>query len=602
MKRTNMLNKKFLVPVLSCAAVIAAILILTAIHSGSTGSASGAVGNDGAGDKTTVRETTAASPASTQVTTMPAETGPRSASTADGASLFTIGGDYSSAGPFNADGYAAIEYDPDGKGMKAAVIDAAGNVVFGPVDAIYSDPYYDNGELPCDTYIGYCEDGKWGFVNAGFATVIEPQYEEIQNFAPNGLCGVKAGGVWGVIDRGNNAVIPFSCTAVGNGYGNGRIAVGIDGKFALYTTSGQQLLTTGSEFYSTRYSEETGLVRTCTNGHYGLTDESGKTVLSADYTYITFPGDPSDEGLPVWDAGQTGLIMVATGEFYAHLGLVNRQGTVVYAPKSEEGIEFSSGGLAMVRVNGLCGYINSSGDTVIAPQFLWAEKFNDSHLARVGLINGETVYIDEKGTAVDVSGSRYFDTLTYNGQGIAYGEFAGITGLYDRTGTCVFDSQGQSLDRYWYFINGLYQFSYTDKTVYTDSFGQTLNAMPAGTYSAFPVYSTFLIESNGKKGMIDAVGNELIPPVYDEIYGDPGSSPDDGIVFINESDSGLLMTRVNGEDGKPLYGILSCSGKEILPPVSDRPLCVSANGMVPLELNGKWGYVYADIGVLGYED
>ncbi len=576
------------------------ILILTAIYFGSAGSAAAGPGNGASASGTATNQTAAGSPAASRITAVPSGEDSRSGAasrpgaTGDAGPLFAIGGDYSSAGPFNGSGYAVVEYSPDGNGTKSAVIDSSGNVVFGPVDAIYTDPYENNGELPCDTYIGYCEDGKWGFADSHFQTVIEPQYEEIQNFAPNGLAGVKSGGFWGVIDRSNNIVISFSCTAIGNEYGNGRIAVGIDGKFALYTTSGQQLVTTGSEFYSTRYSEETGLIRTCHNGgRYGLIDESGKTVLPAEYTYITFPGDPSDEGLPVWDAGQTGLIMVATGEFYAHLGLVNREGTVVYPPKSEEGIEFSSGGLAMVRVNGLCGYINSEGDTVIPPQFMWAEKFNDAHLARVGLTNGETAYIDESGNTVDVSGSRYFETLPYNGQGIAFGDFGGVTGLYDRTGKCIYDSKGQSLQGYWYFMNGLYQFGYPDRTVYIDSYGRILNEMPAGTYSAFPAYNTFLIETNGRKGMIDANGQELAAPVYDKIYGDPSSSPDDGIVFRNESSPGLLMTCVYGKDGKPLYGLLSCSGKEILPPVSESPLCVCANGMVPLEQNGKWGYVYA---------
>ncbi|NLT12464.1 MAG: WG repeat-containing protein [Clostridiales bacterium] len=38
------------------------------------------------------------------------------------------------------------------------------------------------------------------------------------------------------------------------------------------------------------------------------------------------------------------------------------------------------------------------------------------------------------------------------------------------------------------------------------------------------------------------------------------------------------------------YGLITCDGKEILPPICDNILSVSANGMVLVRVNGKYGY------------
>lgn len=53
-----------------------------------------------------------------------------------------------------------------------------------------------------------CVDGKWGFVDAAGAWVLQPEYEDADSFG-NGLAGVCRDGLWGYINRSGTVMIEY---------------------------------------------------------------------------------------------------------------------------------------------------------------------------------------------------------------------------------------------------------------------------------------------------------------------------------------------------------------------------------------------------------
>jgi hypothetical protein len=90
--------------------------------------------------------------------------------------------------------------------------------------------------------------------------------------------------------------------------------------------------------------------------------------------------------------------------------------------------------------------------------------------------------------------------------------------------------------------------------------------------------------------MMDVAGNRLIEPLYDGIYGDWNTNDHEGPYFSNHSDRDLAMTAMHDYDSGH-FGIISFDGEELVPPISKYYLSVSANGMVPVLVGDKWGYI-----------
>lgn len=81
------------------------------------------------------------------------------------------------------------------------------------------------------------------------------------------------------------------------------------------------------------------------------------------------------------------------------------------------------------------------------------------------------------------------------------------------------------------------------------------------------------VEKNGKKGFIDANGNEVVPPVYDYIY-----SESDGLYKVEK-------------DGKK--GFINKEGKVVIPVKYDY-IYSKSDGMYKVEIGNKKGFLRAD--------
>lgn len=155
-----------------------------------------------------------------------------------------------------------------------------------------------------------------------------------------------------------------------------------------------------------------------------------------------------------------------------------------------------------------CGFIDTQGREVIAPQYDEVKDFSDG-LARV-----------EQGRQV---------------------------GFIDKTGKIVIPFS----DKYEYgyaFHNGLISFKSDGKSGFMDKTGQIAFILPQGISADYNFKDELVeIRENGKYGLMDARGNIVVPAQYD-------------MIADNFSD-GLL--RVKKDD---LWGYIDKTGKEVIPP------------------------------------
>lgn len=180
-----------------------------------------------------------------------------------------------------------------------------------------------------------------------------------------------------------------------------------------------------------------------------------------------------------------------------------------------------SEGLAAVKINGLYGYVDTSGSVVIQPQFGAAFAFSGG-LARVELPNnGKTGFIDKQGATVIpaqfAGGSDFSEGLA----AVQFGSFD--MAFIDVTGKVVTPHVAEA----WGFSSGLApvaiwtppqrpQYGFIDKTgnfaipAHFDSI--TVNQGPAFS-EGFAIVGVG--QTRTKYGYVDTAGNMAIPPQFD---------------------------------------------------------------------------------------
>lgn len=282
------------------------------------------------------------------------------------------------------------------------------------------------------------KDGKWGFINSEGRIAIDPQFSSAGSFS-EGLAPVRVGsyqeGKDGYIDTSGRIVIRPQFDGAGNfsekmavitqrsksGYIDNRGRVLIIPKFdeADPFSEGMALIKLGGKF---GFINQTGKIViepqfvSAQSFHHGLArvmiyvndelrtgyiDKSGRWIVPAKFTL----GYDFSEGLAVIGIG--GAAHRGEGRAVLYEGpikynFIDSNGTVISKQYFDgAGLNFSEGLLA-VKVNGLWGYVNSTGDMVIAPQFDNAAEFSEG-LAAVA-INFRWGYINKTGKFVIAPG------------------------------------------------------------------------------------------------------------------------------------------------------------------------------------------------------
>ena len=190
--------------------------------------------------------------------------------------------------------------------------------------------------------------GKWGYVGEDGAWVIEPRFEEAEDFSEDfGL--VKSGGKWGYIDqRGAWVIAPRFKDA----------CVFLDGRAWVKDDSGK----------------------------WGCIDQSGEWMI-----------EPRFDDVWEWNHDE-GITHVRVG---GKRGLINKEGQWIVEPRFDD-LTWFHGGMALALVDRKWGVIDTSGAWIIKPEWYFVEITDDMRVrASEGNLDGVWRYFDRTGKEID---------------------------------------------------------------------------------------------------------------------------------------------------------------------------------------------------------
>ncbi len=421
---------------------------------------------------------------------------------------------------------------------KYGLIDTLGQLA---VDAVYDElGFFKEGRLAVK------RNGLWGFVNDEGLEVIPCRFREVSDFS-EGLAAVKIGRYWGFIDKQGEIVIDFKYVRVGNFKG---------GLTWVSTSEGSGYINRQDQFviparFERAFDFEGDVARVVTNGEYALIDRVGKYITKPRFTNI----EPFNEH---------GLAIVSFGKKWLRYGVINRQGNLITSQDFNE-IQAYSEGLAVVKLRDSYGYIDTTGRLVIPCDYSKASGFYEGRAAVQR--DGSCGYIGKTGNSVVPF--EYSKCLDYDsGKAVVY---KGIrrAGLIDLQGNQIIEP---SVDRLLTFREGRglvrdneYRFYYITEQ--------------AGLYNGFYDEATefqhgvAVVQVNGKWGIINRKGIEIIPPKYDK---------------IETFENGYAKVRIEG-----FSGLSNLNGQMIVKPDFEY-ISYAGEGLFRVEQGDRIGYFDQD--------
>ncbi|MCB0190342.1 MAG: WG repeat-containing protein [Anaerolineae bacterium] len=240
-----------------------------------------------------------------------------------------------------------------------------------------------------ETLLPYSQDGEqYGYVDLSGAFVIEPQFEQADDFS-EGLAAVQVDDLMGYIDSSGATVIEPQFELAGP-FREGLALIAVIG---------------GDDQLS-----------------FGYVDTTGQLAIEPQFSLA---GDFSE-----------GLAAASRGEADAFLfGYIDPSGEFVIEPQWEVAESFQEG-FAGVGSADSVGYIDTTGAVVIEPQFIYVGPFSDG-VAAVGTVGGEG-YIDTNGEFVIGPGFDYAGDFS---EGLAVISLGEQDGYIDSSGEVVIPLQ-----------------------------------------------------------------------------------------------------------------------------------------------------------------
>lgn len=203
-------------------------------------------------------------------------------------------------------------------------------------------------------------------------------FEVMKGTAGEGLIGAREGAQYGFAALSNGQMaIPAQYSAVRK-FSEGVAAVmHADGRWSLISKTGKAV--SNNQYDDLGVASE-GLIPARTGRLYGYINKKGTLAIPARYTRVNaFAG-----GFATVEQDGNWQIISSTGQ------------VVVKDLKAEAAMAFGSEGLAPVMRAGRWGFVNRSGETVIAPAYMLTSGFHGG-LALVGDAQGRQFYIDATG-------------------------------------------------------------------------------------------------------------------------------------------------------------------------------------------------------------
>ena len=332
---------------------------------------------------------------------------------------------------------------------------------------------------------------KWGFVDARGREVIPCRFQAVQAFS-EGVAAVKLNNKWGYIDKQGSTVLPFEYEQAGaHSGGYFPVKQGMEARYV--DERGADRLPDRYEAV-TPFDQDLAWVRL--DNKWGLIDRAGKWLARPRYLLI--------RGFE-----ENGLALVRYGAQMSRYGLVDRRGQLVTPANGYAEIRSYYEGYAAVKVKEQWGFLDRAGQLVIAAEYDSVDDFSEG---KVSVQRGtQCGYIERSGRALtELTFSKCFPYK--GGKAVVY-RHARETGLIDTLGQFVIQpelnklidfNEGRGLVR-----GADYQFYYiTEQAALYDGYYEQ-----AGSFR----HGVAVVQKEGRWGVINQKGIEVIPPKYDRI-------------------------------------------------------------------------------------
>ena len=263
----------------------------------------------------------------------------------------------------------------------------------------------------------------------------------------------------------------------------------------------------------------------------------------------------------------TGMIVPYYDEDSELYGYCSLEGKIAIKPRFQEAGIFEENGLACVRQEGMCGFIDRNGDFVIEPQFTSVSSVNKKdEKFRNGFAEVEVGDWEWEPDVVRVASD--------------------VCGLINEKGEYIIEPE-HSVDYSGEFLkNGITYIRIDDKYVLMNTEGQIVKELPYLEIWEFAENGLAVIKTGDpddyetwKYGYINEDGEIIIEPQFDDArtFGEDGIA----VVYINH-EHGNDVKYIN-EKGEFL--------PENVYEKAEAKLEFAENGLAVIEKDGKYGYV-----------
>lgn len=380
------------------------------------------------------------------------------------------------------------------------------------------------------------KDGLFAVIDLNGNTLTDFMYENSEPFN-NGvaIAGINNQYVF-VNDRGEEVSERYDCV----------IAANRNRYFARKTYYKIVLDSLGQELYNTRfftYDINDGLSLIFQDSLMGIEDSTGHIIIQPLYQYI---GSFSE-----------GIAQAKKDEKW---GAINMKGQVI-VPFQFEQIEDFMNERARVKLNNKWGFVNNQGEIIIPMQYdqLWDFSEGLARFEQEGLWG----FIDEYGQVV--MAPKYEDVGDFS-QGLARFQMEGKWGYLNAQGFIQIPPKYDLAED---FECGTAKVYKEGKSTFIDKNGQF---QVLREWSLFSDYSARInkVEEDGKYGLVDKNGIVVLAPDYQFEF------------------PYWYYTKVE-KDGK--WGFFNYNGQMVIYPIYEDAGDFSAEGFMPVKLNGQWGII-----------
>lgn len=343
-----------------------------------------------------------------------------------------------------------------------------------------------------------------------------------------------------------------------------------------------------------------GLTKIQYKGKFGFIDSSGNVIINYKYNEVSsfFNGnllarinnnyyiiDQSDSLIRKLEYDEITLSNTQQTLFPYRLGLkwgfLDSNFVEIIEPKYDI-LSLFENGISIITLNNIKGFINSNGKEIVSPSFRVLTEFYNG----VAFFKSDTTGMINQAGEIKVIGN--FDL--YNHSELAILNLNTNSFIFlDTNGATIFDSES---DSYMYSSRLFKEISVTGKL--------HKKLLLKSDQSIDKFYKDkFIIINNGEKGIIDTLGNIIVPCEYKYInlYGPEeyivGINDKEGLYFYNEMVIDTIYNEISLE--RPLirvssnlkYGFINIYGDTIIPlDYSDN--CGSANeGIIVVSKRNK---------------